>query len=107
MGGRREWSAGRPSEQEGVEREKVEKERKQANTKKLTFKQRSRGMHKVHAHDKSVACVFLPTHTPDFGKHSEIDTTDKGMANWLIDHPDHKCYCFHLYGEQKIWGCKW
>ena len=43
--------------------------------------------------DVSVACVFLPMRTPDFGQHVE---TAAG-----------KCYCHSLYGEQKMWGCKW
>ena len=44
--------------------------------------------------DVSVACVFLPMHTPDFGQH--------------VDNPETagKCYCYSLYGEQKMWGCK-
>jgi hypothetical protein len=43
----------------------------------------------------SVACVFLPMHTPDFGQHVDNAETPG------------KCYCYSLYGEQKMWGCKW
>ena len=53
--------------------------------KKLTFEQRSKGVHHVHANDKSVACVFLPEHTPDFGAHSEIDTRAQiGRATLVV-----------------------
>jgi hypothetical protein len=45
------------------------------------------------AADVSVACVFLPMHTPDFGKHVHNPETGK-------------CFCYSLYGEQKMWGCK-
>jgi hypothetical protein len=45
------------------------------------------------AADVSVACVFLPPHTPDFGKHVHNPETGK-------------CFCYSLYGEQKAWGCK-
>jgi hypothetical protein len=45
--------------------------------------------------DVSVACVFFPMRTPDFGQHVDNPETAAG-----------KCYCHSLYGEQKMWGCK-
>jgi hypothetical protein len=42
----------------------------------------------------SVSCVFLPQHTPTFGTHVTDDETGR-------------CFCWTLYGEQKLWGCAW
>jgi hypothetical protein len=47
-----------------------------------------------NADDLSVACVFLPNHTPKFGQHA-------------IDPDTGRCYCYSVYGEQKVWGCLW
>jgi hypothetical protein len=38
--------------------------------------------------------VFLPQHTPTFGTH-------------VTDHETGRCFCWTLYGEQKLWGCAW
>ena len=45
---------------------------------------------------RSVACVFLPQHTPRFGTH-DIDG----------ERTDGRCYCHTIYGEKKAWGCGW
>ena len=46
----------------------------------------------------SCGCVFLPMHTPKFGRHVHDP-----------DSPAHdpKCFCISMYGEQKAWGCAW
>jgi hypothetical protein len=41
------------------------------------------------ANSVSAAVVFLPEETPDFGAHGDV------------------CYCAHMYGSVKPWGCKW
>jgi hypothetical protein len=38
----------------------------------------------------SSSVVFLPEHTTAFGQHGSD-----------------KCYCVEMYGEIKVWGCKW
>jgi hypothetical protein len=38
--------------------------------------------------------VFLPQHTPTFGAH-------------VTDEETGRCFCWTLYGEQKLWGCAW
>eukprot|EP00935_MAST-01C_sp_MAST-1C-sp1_P001276 g1276.t1 len=44
----------------------------------------------------SVACVFLPKHTPSFGQHQTDPEATEG-----------RCYCHAIYGEPKPWGCVW
>jgi hypothetical protein len=41
--------------------------------------------------ERSIACVFLPKHTPRFGTH-EVDGERK----------DGRCYCHTIYGETKV-----
>jgi hypothetical protein len=45
---------------------------------------------------RSIACVFLPQHTPRFGTHDVDD-----------ERPDGQCFCHSIYGEEKAWGCGW
>jgi hypothetical protein len=42
----------------------------------------------------SVACVFLPMHTPRFGTHEVDDECKEG-----------KCYCHAIYGAKKVGSC--
>jgi hypothetical protein len=44
----------------------------------------------------SVACVFLPQNTPDFGRH--VRNREDGGG---------RCYCHTIYGVEKTWGCAW
>lgn len=51
--------------------------------------------------DLSAAVVFLPKGSRLFGVHEKIPWYEvlRGEFN--------RCWCTHLYGERKPWGCKW
>lgn len=48
--------------------------------------------------DVSAAVVFLPNGSKDFGKHDPIPSKYRLRG---------QCWCIHLYGERKPWGCRW
>ena len=53
----------------------------------------------VQEWNQSIACVFFPEGSANFGKHSSrAGSESEGEVG---------CYCQLLYGEQKDWGCKW
>ena len=52
----------------------------------------------ANRHDLSAAVVFLPEDLKHFGYHLPIPAAENLPGS---------CWCSQLYGEKKVWGCKW